>query len=126
MPQQVTQLALEVGRLRDQMFEYRLSTFEAYHALPVTSSPGSEGAPALDHPPDDVPETRWSPHPAEARARSRVLPLIEYGACGTYVIICPQEGELSLVPDTPEWFVWLASLSSFRFTGKYGRFTANL
>src|SRR6266700_2508726 len=32
-------------------------------------------------------------HPAEIQARSRVLPLIEYGASGTYVVICPQEGE---------------------------------
>jgi hypothetical protein len=53
-----------------------------------------------------------------------LLPLIEYGAGGSYVVICPQEGELHLPPDSPEWFAWLASVSSFRFVGKYGRFTA--
>jgi hypothetical protein len=53
-----------------------------------------------------------------------LLPLIEYGAQGTYVVICPQEGELHLSPDSPEWFAWLASVSSFRFVGKLGRFTA--
>ena len=42
-------------------------------------------------------------HPAELRARSRVIPLIEYGARGTYVVICPQEGELHLTPNSPEW-----------------------
>src|SRR5258708_22851367 len=66
------------------------------------------------------------PHPAELRARSRVLPLIEYGAAGTYVVICPQEGELLLTPDSPAWFDWLATLSSFRFVGKPGRFAAYL
>jgi hypothetical protein len=63
------------------------------------------------------------PHPAESR-RLPLLPLIEYGAHGTYVVICPQEGELHLLPDSPEWFAWLASLASFRFVGKRGRFTA--
>jgi hypothetical protein len=50
--------------------------------------------------------------------------LIEYGAQGTYVIISSQEGELHLAPDSAEWFEWLASISSFRFVGKQGRFTA--
>ena len=63
------------------------------------------------------------PHPAESRRRP-LLPLIEYGAGGSYVVICPQEGELPLRPDSPEWFAWLASVSSFRFVGKCGRFTA--
>jgi hypothetical protein len=63
------------------------------------------------------------PHPAESRRRP-LLPLIEYGASGTYVVICPKLGELHLRPDSPEWFAWLASVSSFRFVGKLGRFTA--
>ena len=63
------------------------------------------------------------PHPAESRRR-RLIPLIEYGAAGYYVVICPQQGELHLRPDSPEWFAWLASVSSFRFVGKCGRFTA--
>jgi hypothetical protein len=29
-----------------------------------------------------------------------------------------------LVPDSVEWFEWLATISSFRFVGKLGRFTA--
>lgn len=65
----------------------------------------------------------WPPHPAESRRRP-VLPLIAYEAAGSYVMICPQQGELSLVPDSPEWFAWLASLSSFRFAGKLGRLSA--
>ncbi len=53
-----------------------------------------------------------------------MLPLVEYGALGRYAIISLQEGELSLVPDSPEWFDWLASLPSFRFVGKFGRLSA--
>jgi hypothetical protein len=63
------------------------------------------------------------PHPAESRRRP-LLPLIEYGTQGSYVVICPKVGELHLCPDSPEWFAWLASVSSFRFVGKCGRFTA--
>jgi hypothetical protein len=51
-------------------------------------------------------------HPTEQR--SCLIPLIEYGARGSYVLICPKEGELHITPDSPEWFAWLASLSSFR------------
>ena len=55
----------------------------------------------------------------------QVLPLIEYGIEGTYVVICPTHGLLALEPDTPQWFAWLATLSSFRFVGKQGRLTAH-
>jgi hypothetical protein len=64
-------------------------------------------------------------HPAEQRARFLVLPpLIEYGAAGTYVVISSQEGELPLIADSPEWFEWFRTLSSFRFVGQCGRFSA--
>jgi hypothetical protein len=62
--------------------------------------------------------------PVEIRARSRVTALIEYGAHGQYVAVCPKLGVLSLLPDSPEWFDWLASLTSFRFVGPAGRFSA--
>jgi len=53
--------------------------------------------------------------PGELRARARVIPRVEMGAAGSYVLICPQEGELAFTTD---------SLSSFRFIGRSGRFTA--
>jgi len=64
--------------------------------------------------PAGVPPVPRVLNPAELRARARLIPLIEYGAAGTYVVICPQEGELALPPDSPEWFGWFATLSSFR------------
>lgn len=56
--------------------------------------------------------------------RGPFIPLIEYGARDRYVLISPDEGELPITPDSPEWFAWLASLSSFRFMGRQGRFSA--
>ena len=50
-----------------------------------------------------------------------MLPLIAYTATGSYVVICPTKGELPLLPDSAEWFDWLATLSSFRFLGQQGR-----
>ncbi len=64
------------------------------------------------------------PLPVEVRARSRVTALLEYGAQGQYVAVCPRQGVLSLTPDSPEWFDWLAQLASFRFVGPAGRFSA--
>jgi len=66
----------------------------------------------------------YRPLPVEVRARSRVTALIEYGAQGQYVAVCPRQGVLSLTPDSPQWFDWLASLTSFRFVGPVGRFSA--
>ncbi len=72
--------------------------------------------------PSPAPEHRLLP--VEVRARSRVTALIEYGAHGQYVAVCPRQGVLSLLPDSPQWFDWLASLTSFRFVGPAGRFSA--
>ena len=59
------------------------------------------------------------------RPPAHVLPLIEYVQEGDYVVLCPKHALLSLQPDTPEWFAWLATLSSFRFVGKASRLTAH-
>src|ERR1700730_14657597 len=34
-----------------------------------------------------------------------------------------RERALSLVPDNPAWFGWLASISSFTFSGQHGQLT---
>ena len=80
------------------------------------------------------------PKPASSAPRSRpaasataktppkpahVLPRVEYGREGRYVVICPKHGLLSLEPDTPAWFAWVAKQSSFRFVGKGGSFSAH-
>ena len=60
----------------------------------------------------------------DRRKQPHVLPLVEYGAQGKYVVISPEEGLLAFEPDSPEWFTWLSTLPSFRFVGEPGRFTA--
>ena len=126
MQQQLAQLALELLQERTERYEQRLHTLEAL----IQSTEGPEARPQAlqtmgpQTQQEKVTGNKRRPHPAELRARSRVLPLIEYGAAGTYVVICPQDGERLLIPDSPAWFDWLASLSSFRFVGKQGRFSA--
>lgn len=129
LQEQLAQLALALLQERDRNVERRLSALE-------TVMQEFEGRlvcpPPLPHPGTTLPATEPAVaskparplHPAEQGARSRMPPLIEYGVQGTYVIISSQEGELHLVPDSTEWFEWLATISSFRFVGKLGRFTA--
>jgi len=126
MQQQLAQLALELLQERTERYEQRLHTLEAL--IQPTERPAARPQALQTMGPqtqqEQVTGKERRPHPAELRARSRVLPLIEYGAAGTYVVICPQDGELVLTPDSPAWFDWLATLASFRFVGKQGRFTA--
>ena len=118
---QFTDLTLQLLREREQHTEQRLLALEAERIF------------AADHPrvpfPSSAPSMVCQPglpalvcHPTEKR--NRLIPLIEYGARGQYVLISPEEGELAIAPDSPEWFAWLASLTSFRFVGQAGRFSA--
>ncbi len=105
-------------------YERRLSSLEALLSQSVTLLPSkTEGVPVVasqrEHPP------QRSLLPSEFRARSRVLPRVEIGAAGSYVLICPREGELPFTATSLEGFDWLCSLSSFRFLGHSGRFTAS-
>ncbi len=103
--------------------EQRLQTRQALVSPPLASLQSLEVATMGNpSPPAPAPECRLLP--VEVRARSRVTALIEFGAQGQYVAVCPRLGVLSLVPDSPQWFDWLASLSSFRFVGPAGRFSA--
>lgn len=126
LQEQLAQLALELLHERSLRYERRLSALEALMPQRLDASASQQDLPAtLAAGQAEGTSTPGRPlHPAELRARSRVIPLIEYGAHGTYVVICPQEGELLLTPDSPEWFAWLATLSSFRFVGQHGRFSA--
>ncbi len=56
---------------------------------------------------------------------THIIPRVEYGEQGHYVVICPKHGVLPFEPDTPEWFAWVAQQDSFRFVGKSGHFTAH-
>jgi len=109
LQEQLTQLTLELLRERSERYEQRLSALEALLPPKAGNSPCAPQRPL---------------QPAELRARSRLLPRIEYGTQGLYVLICPQAGVLSFTVDSPQWFDWLASLVSFRFLCPQGRFSA--
>lgn len=126
---QLTGLALVLLQQRDHSIERRISTLEtvmtellgrpiSLPALPDQEAPAEKGAAAVK------PKATRQLNPAEERAWSRMPPVIEYSAQGSYVIVSSQEGELSLLPASRAWFEWLASISSFRFVGQQGRFTA--
>jgi hypothetical protein len=125
---QLAGLAMHLLQQRDHTLERRLSTlgtalYWMQGGSPSFSlSPQSASGLAQEPPPAREEPTR-PPHPAEARSRERRPPLIEYYQ-GRYVLVSSQEGELDVEPDSLEWFAWLASLSSFRFVGKPGRFSA--
>lgn len=125
LQEQLSQLAFEVLRERTERYEQRLRSLEAL--LPPHaggSSSVQELVPTVEPQPPGPPAFSRSLQPAELLARSRILPRIEYGAQGFYVLICPQAGVLSFPLDSPAWFDWLASLTSFRFLSPQGRFTA--
>jgi hypothetical protein len=125
MQEQMTQLALELLRERTERYEQRLSALEALLAPPATKAAEVKApVPTVEWPSHSPSASQRPLQPAELLARSRILPRIEYGAQGLYVLICPQEGVLSFTVDSPQWFDWLASLASFRFIGSQGRFTA--
>jgi hypothetical protein len=118
---QLTDLTLQLLREREQRTEQRLLALEAelISAGNHPSVPCSGSALCVACQPAPSPLTC---HPTEKR--NRLIPLIELGTKGRYVLISPEEGELPITPDSPEWFARLASLSSFRFIGQSGRFSA--
>jgi hypothetical protein len=118
LQEQVTALMLEVARdwQRLGVLEALVQPLLASAPLPTLVHPVVVEAPATGSPP-----LGQRLLPAEVRARSRVTPLIEYGAEARSVLVCPREGTLPFAPDSPEWFDWLASLISFCFVGPQGR-----
>lgn len=129
LSEQVAHLTLTLLKAQERTVERRLSDLETVvqglagtpHlslSSPLGLEQQTEARLEVLHPP-----TR-QPIEAEQRARSRLPALIEYSTQGHYVVISSQEGKMSLSPASPEWFEWLATISSFRFVGQSGRFTA--
>lgn len=123
--QQLAGLALELLQERSQRYEHRL------HTLETLIQPLSQQEQAVCPQPSasaqksqaDKPLPTRRVHAMKGRRRA-ILPLIEYSADSTYIVICPELGELALIPDSPEWFAWLETISSLRFLGQQGRWSA--
>jgi hypothetical protein len=129
LSEQLAQLALALLLEREQTVEQRLSalesTLQTLRERAILSHPLPESlVGTCESRPSGLIASARQLNPAEQLVRSRMPPLIEYSRQGTYVMVSSQEGELPLEPDSAEWFDWLATISSFRFVGQQGRFTA--
>jgi hypothetical protein len=112
---QLTDLALQLLQERQSRTEPHLLGRETQLTLTAEQALASRACSALCEPcPPTLPAMVC--HPTEQR--NRLIPLIEYGARGQYVLICPEAGEVHIMPDSAEWFAWLASLSSCAFCGE--------
>ncbi len=115
---QVTELALALVRERTSPI--------VEHAAPLLNpspTPQIRASAPTPRSFSPLPSAATTPSP-RPRPPSRALPLIEYRADGTYAVLSPTEGLLVFVPDSPEWFDWLATITSFNFVGLHGRFSA--
>jgi hypothetical protein len=123
--QQLAALTLELLQERTERHAQRLHTLETLlppqseHDRAVSPLPAAREQKSQA----DKPLQTRRVHPMKGRRRA-ILPLIEYTADGTYIVICPELGELALLPDSPEWFAWLETISSLRFLGRQGRWSA--
>jgi hypothetical protein len=89
--EQLTQLALQLLRERELHYEQRLMALEALVQPSVQPNSSPEIFQETACKPSSADVDARAPRrliPAELRARSRVTPLIEYGAQGYYVAVC--------------------------------------
>ena len=125
LPEQLSGLQSQIAALQQQVTD--LSRLLEQHrpepALPAASTQQAKSARRPSQPASPAPRSRPAAKPP--RKPVHVIPRVEYGEAGHYVVICPKHGLLPLEPDTPEWFAWLATQSSFRFVGKLGPLTAH-
>lgn len=125
LQQQIDQLTYDHVLGYNQEHDRRLQTRELPHPAKGEQvkplNPQSRGE---NRPFEADSRQEYQAHAAEHRIRHQI-PLIEYNVTtGTYVLSSPKLGHLQILPDSPEWFAWLASLSSFRFIGRHGRLSA--
>jgi hypothetical protein len=125
LQEQLAQLTLALLQERERSVEHRLTALESLLQPLLGRQLSAPPTPEAEQEPSWTLRGPRPLHPAEQLARSRRPPLIEYCASGIYVIISSQEGEVHLEPHSRAWFDWLATLSSFRFIGPVGRFTAH-
>ena len=121
LPEQLSALPIQISALQQQVADLPLLLQHQVH--PPARAPSTPQNKASKRTPQPAPHPRPTTKPP--RKPVHVIPRVEYGAQGRYVVICPKHGLLPLEPDTPEWFAWLAEQDSFRFGGQLGRFTAH-
>lgn len=130
--QPITLLQQQIASLQTQVAELALALLAVHSSRPSPASPtplAPDTAPAnlsvtteISVPPAAAASQKRLP--AKPSSRTRMLPLIQLRDDASVVVITPSEGIISLLPDSPEWFAWLASIEAFAFDGPTGRFSA--
>src|SRR5258708_22420404 len=119
LPEMVCSLQAQIAALQQQVAD--LTSLLQQQLPPPASSPAPAPQPKrVRRPPTPASPTPRSRPATSATAKTpprsaHVLPRVEYGSQGRYVVICPKHGLLPLEPDTPECFALVAKHSSFRF-----------
>src|SRR5260370_6690889 len=127
LPQQLCVLQAQIAALQVQVAD--LTRLIMQHG-PEPAIPAVPAKPSRMLKPAAKPSSSAVRFSATAKAKTPpkptpVIPRVEYGEEGHYVVICPKGGLLPFEPDTQEWFAWVAEQDAFRFVGKLGRFTAH-
>ncbi len=127
LPETLCALQTQIAALQQQVAELTSLLKLQQPASPKASPRPPKVARQSPTPASPAPRTRStaSSSAKPPRKLAHVIPLVEYGSEGRYVVICPKQGLLPFEPDTPEWFSWVAEQSSFRFVGTRGHFTAH-
>jgi transposase len=123
LPETLCALQAQVAALQQQVAELSHLLQQHAPASPAALTPQARTAARPPKPASPAPRSR--PVVKPPRKPVHVIPRVEYGHEGHYVVICPKQGLLPLEPDTPEWFAWVTKQSSFRFVGRAGHFTAH-
>ncbi len=128
LPDQLATLQAQISDLQQQVAD--LTRLLQPHASAALS-------PAAPTKPSRTRSRSSTPTPPPSRSRRaatvappphkpiHVIPRVEWDGAGGYVVICPKKGRLTLEVNSPEWFDWLRTQSSFRFVGKEGTFSAH-
>lgn len=125
LPETLAAFQAQVVTLQQQVAHLTSLLQQPLHQPISPPAPASQPKAAKPLPKPAPPAPRSRPVTKQTSKPVHILPRVEYGPEGRYVVICPKQGLLSLEPDTPEWFAWVAEQSSFRFVSKCGRFTAH-
>lgn len=129
LPETLCALQAQITALQQQVADLTSLLRPQLHP-PANSLAQAQPPKRAKRPPPPVPAAPRARSAASASTKAPprpayVIPRVEYGNAGRYVIICPKKGRLPFEPDTPEWLAWVARQSSFRFVGKQGHFTAH-
>jgi hypothetical protein len=129
LPERLDTLQAQLDALQQQVAELTL-LLRQHEQEPVRLEAATKPGRRSKRSPKPTPPPPHARPAASATAKPphkpvHVIPRVEYGEEGHYVVICPTHGLLPFEPETQEWFAWIAEQDSFRFVGQGGHFTAH-